>query len=110
MRPVLPRYDQGRRRVCRRDVGVVAGPAISDGIAPRSRRCRETGNGPDVDRLPGENPNWNPEGNSSAPRYSFVGYVGVKDRQSPGLNRYWGAFFFHSIRRCRVSLPEGGGL
>jgi hypothetical protein len=110
MRPVLLRYDQGRRRVFRRDVGVVYGPATSEAIAPKSRRCRGTDNHPEVDRPRDEGPKSNLEGNSSTPRYSIAGYVVVKDKQCPGPNRYWGAGFLHSISRCRVSVPEEGAL
>jgi hypothetical protein len=59
MRPILLRYDQGRRRVRHQD-GVAVGPGILDENVPRSRRCRETGNRPEIARTPGKGPKWIP--------------------------------------------------
>jgi hypothetical protein len=60
IRPVLLRYDQGCRRVRRRDVGVVVGPAILYENVPSRRFCRETGNPSEVARPPDEGPKWTP--------------------------------------------------
>jgi hypothetical protein len=96
--------------VYRRGVGVVASQAISHETVHAIRRRRETGSRPEVDRPPGEMFKWTPEDDCGAPRFTFVGHVGVESRQSPCINRHWRTILLYLIGRDRVSLPEVGAV